>query len=273
MAGLEFKLALYHYFVEWCCEEPIKHMENCAQKLATEFELLKRRQYLNLKVHLNDAAALPHRWNTSKLVANHYVQTNQIHVDCDPKLKCHLTQDLQYLENIIDEFFKICCKNVFNSYHEQYRLAKLYITGDSKYGSCYYLYVIGHYAITCKSTSKNNSVTFKKLTGQYLSMDIDLMTYFYKTQAIDRDNFLRLENIAWTTFVEYINERNNNSYEPKFLRLHEFFRFVLKNINHAECYDLNSARSHQQRNKIMCLVFLGFQKELRNEVNYYLKKI
>ncbi|ACH88543.1 hypothetical protein HaMNV_gp021 [Helicoverpa armigera multiple nucleopolyhedrovirus] len=269
MNNLQTKLALYHYYYNWCCEEQLRQLDSNAYKLVHEYETLQRENYCDIYTLLDNRAALPHKWDTSKLVAELYVQTNEIHPDCNETLKAKLLTviDQKVLEESAESFLKMCCKGIHNPYYEQYRLAKLYVTNDPIYGSCYYLFILGVYA-TSKTESKSDAQKFKKLAHEYLALDMDVQTFFYKTQAMNRDHFVRLENNAWNTVCEYINDRD----ESRFLHLPEFFRFVLKNIDHCEYFDFKTASSHQQRNKILCATLLGYYTELRHEIQYYLKK-
>ncbi|WBB27182.1 hypothetical protein [Mythimna sequax nucleopolyhedrovirus] len=270
MSNLQIKLALYQYYNDWCCKEQLRQLDDNAYKLVHEFETLQEGNYCDIFTLLDNRAALPDKWNTSKLVAESYVQTNKIHPECNKTLKTKLltTIDQTNLEEFAEDFLKLCCKGIHNPNYEQYRLAKLYVTNDPIYGSCYYLFILGVYA-TSKIESKSDTRKFKNFARDYLSMDMDAPTFFYRTQAMNRDYFVRLENNAWNTLCEHINDCD----QSKFLRLPDLFRFVLKNIDNSEFFNFKTASSHHQRNKILCSTLLGFHMELRREIQYYLKKL
>ncbi|AAQ11045.1 hypothetical protein [Mamestra configurata nucleopolyhedrovirus A] len=269
MNNLQVKLALYHYYDEWCCEEQLHQLDSNAYKLVHEYETLQKGNYCDLYTLLDNRAALPARWNTSKLVAERYVQTNEIHPDCNDTLKVKLATiiDQKLLEESAESFLKLCCKSMYFQYYELYRLAKLYVTNDPIYGSCYCLFVLGVYA-TQKIESKSEAQKFRKLVREYLSLDLDAQTFFYKTRAINYDYFVRLETNAWNAVCDYTKDRD----EPEYLRMPEFYRFVLKNIDGSKYFNFETTASHQQRNKILCATLFGFHTELRHEVQYYLKK-
>ncbi|ACH69405.1 hypothetical protein D1Q00_gp048 [Trichoplusia ni granulovirus LBIV-12] len=273
---LNIKLALYQYFIDWCNGEctllcdMVKSLA-IAKNVVVEFEELKTGNYRDVYLIMDNVAAYPDKWNACKQHAQYYVQNKQLHPNCDSLMRARLdglVSDPQALAKATDDFLYSCCNNAVSValHYNVYRLAKLIVTGNSTYGSCYYQYVLGYYCTKIIMTKKV-SYKLRNLAEKYLSLDMDAFTFYSDTRAADRTNFMQCERNAWKALVDFMKSRNlPESFESQYLR------FVLKLIDDKD-YDFEGARTHQQRNKLLCCALFGCEREFRNETRYYIDRI
>lgn len=271
---LNIKLALYQYFVDWCdsgstlvCD--MAKSPAMAKKIVVEFEELKTGNYRDVYLILDNVAAYPAKWDVCKQHADYYVQTKQLHPNCYSLMSARLDGlNPQSLERAADRFLKSCYNNVglsmFVDFHYKvYQLAKLCVTENVKYGSCYYQYVSGFYC--CKIMTKKVGYQLRRLAKNYIAFDA--FTFYMEARTIDRAYFMECERNAWKALVDFMKSRNlPEPYESQYLR------FVFKMIDNED-YDFEGARTHQQRNKLLCCALFGCEQEFRNETSYYINKI
>lgn len=275
MSQLNFKLALYQYFEDWCNPESslLSDMVNSvsvAQKVLVEFEELKTGNYRDLYFILDNVAAYPDKWNACKLDADYYVRTKQLRPDCDHLMKFRLdglVADPQLVEQTVENFLSTFCNiGISVGVHwNVYKLAKLFVTGNIVYGSCYYQYVLGYYST--KIMKDKGGYKFRKLVDEYLSLDMDAFALYNQTRTLDRTNFMHCERTAWKALVDFMKSRNlPEPYESQYLR------FVCKLIDDKD-YDFEGARTHQQRNNLLCCALFGCEREFRHETKYVMAKL
>ncbi|ABM45843.1 unknown protein [Spodoptera frugiperda multiple nucleopolyhedrovirus] len=265
--SLEIKLALYHYFAEWCTNTRIKEMINGqAFYMAEEFKYLSMDNHENTFVFLNELAAMKDEWELSKEVATIYVNTNKIHPQCCLALKHKLNsiKDKIHLENNVNEYLQNCYTDIFNSYYKMYNLVNLTLTGDTVYGNCYFTFVVGYYCLNVDYTHKK-STPIKNLIRNYLERDINKMELFYSLKNFDRGSFVVFEEQAWSRLIQFI--KTPHQMFSNFLR--SFFkRMNFDFIGNVQEYEMSSTRI--RRNQLMCIALFGHDTELRIETDKYL---
>ncbi|AJK91708.1 ORF047 [Spodoptera frugiperda granulovirus] len=255
-------IVLCEYFAKWNNPDKIKNLDLKQCLLITiEYEMLMANKYYELAARYKAVCAFTDDYNHAVKVACLYHTHQWVMDDMDSALN-RLLLNYRYNRTMLLDLLKRYTKPISIQY-QLYRLAKLMITNDVTYGSCYYMFAVGYYA--SKLTHVDGDMA--RALQDYLNMDLSVTSLYYKLMNLDSEHFMSNTHMGWALLSEFEKTR-------KLPKQSDFLEFVCKMIDEDETYDFDQYFQPAQRNCVMCKALFGVHvmRELRLETEFYIKR-